>query len=337
VNGQQYQVNWNTDPSTLTPGLVYRLTVLVAGQPLGFADVQPVSSGNQLKNLKTGDVFGLLDGRTLPLKFRIELGAFKTNCATDCAEATVTGDGGTVVTNTGFAGVQFPSGWLASGGPVLVTIERVTTIDGVTINNAGSPRCIPLTVSVAPDQFEGCYRFKTVPSATFAKFVTVGICIPTSVPEVDHDAIELFSVEEPVTEEPIIRQLQNVPAPFISCAGFGSTPLSGGLLGGLPGRLLRCLASWVTPTRAYAFHLGGGGSACCFSRFGWVLPASTPINFDVDPTGGAIEAGTALNATILSYCDDLHLGLNIDPAAILDVKAFMSDVDSSFDAFLAFA
>jgi hypothetical protein len=98
-------------------------------------------------------------------------------------------------------------------------------------------------------------------------------------------------------EEPIIRQLQNVPAPFISCAGFGSTPLSGGLLGGLPGRLLRRLASWVTPTRAYAFHLGGGGSACCFSRFGWVLPASTPINFDVDPTGGAIEAGTALNAT----------------------------------------
>jgi WS/DGAT/MGAT family acyltransferase len=49
------------------------------------------------------------------------------------------------------------------------------------------------------------------------------------------------------------------------------------------------------------------------------------------------RAGTALNATILSYCDELHLGLNIDPAAIIDVKAFMSDIDASFDAFLAFA
>jgi diacylglycerol O-acyltransferase len=48
------------------------------------------------------------------------------------------------------------------------------------------------------------------------------------------------------------------------------------------------------------------------------------------------RTGTALNATVLSYCDELHLGLNIDPAAITDVKAFMSDVDASFDAFLAF-
>jgi hypothetical protein len=49
------------------------------------------------------------------------------------------------------------------------------------------------------------------------------------------------------------------------------------------------------------------------------------------------RTGTALNATVLSYCGELHLGLNIDPAAIIDVKAFMSDVDASFDAFLAFA
>jgi len=297
LNGsaQQYQVNWNTDPSTLVAGLVYRLTVLVAGQQLGFADVEPVTSGSQLKNLKTGEVFGLLDGRTLPLKFRIELGAFGTNCLTDCAEATVTNDGGTVVTNTGFAGAQFPAGWLANPSQVLVTIERVTTINEGTINDAGSTssRCIPLSL----DQFEGCYRFKTLPSATFAKFVTVGICIPVTVPEVDHDAIQLFSVEEPVSTEPIIRQLQNVPAAFVSCEGFTSTPLPTGFLRNLPGQLLQYLARLVMPTRAYAFHLGGGGTTCCFSRIGWVLPASTLINFELDPSGGAINAGTAVNAT----------------------------------------
>jgi len=49
------------------------------------------------------------------------------------------------------------------------------------------------------------------------------------------------------------------------------------------------------------------------------------------------RTGTALNATVLSYCDDLHLGMNIDPAAITDVKVFMSDIDASFDSFLEFA
>jgi hypothetical protein len=297
-SAQQYQVNWNTDPATLVPGVVYRLSVSVAGQPLGFADVEPVSSGGQLKNLKTGDVFGLLDGRTLPLKFRIESGAFGTNCVTDCAEASVTNDGATVVTNTGFAGVQLPAGWLTSPSQVIVTIERVTTIDAATINDAGSKRCIPLPVSVAPQQFEGCYRFKTLPTATFAKFVTVGVCIPvTGLNEADLDAIQLYSVEEPVGEVPEIRALPNAPAPFVSCPGFTSTPLSTGLLRGLPGQLLQQLARLVTPQRAYAFHLGSGGSSCCFSRFGWVLPAATLINFDLDPSGGAIRAGTVVNAT----------------------------------------
>ena len=49
------------------------------------------------------------------------------------------------------------------------------------------------------------------------------------------------------------------------------------------------------------------------------------------------RTGTALNATVLSYCDDLNIGLNIDPAAITDVGAFMADVADSFGALLDFA
>ena len=49
------------------------------------------------------------------------------------------------------------------------------------------------------------------------------------------------------------------------------------------------------------------------------------------------RTGTALNATVLSYCDDLNLGLNIDPAAITDIDAFMADIADSFDALLDFA
>ena len=44
------------------------------------------------------------------------------------------------------------------------------------------------------------------------------------------------------------------------------------------------------------------------------------------------RTNTALNATLLGYCDDLNLGLNIDPAAVIDPTALMTDISDSFDA-----
>ena len=49
------------------------------------------------------------------------------------------------------------------------------------------------------------------------------------------------------------------------------------------------------------------------------------------------RANTALNATLLSYCDDLNLGLNIDPAAVTDIDTLMADIAYSFDALLGIA
>ncbi len=43
------------------------------------------------------------------------------------------------------------------------------------------------------------------------------------------------------------------------------------------------------------------------------------------------RTGCALNVTMLSYCDELHLGCNIDPAAIVDAEGFMVDVADAFD------
>ncbi len=42
------------------------------------------------------------------------------------------------------------------------------------------------------------------------------------------------------------------------------------------------------------------------------------------------RTGCALTVTMLSYCDAVHAGLNIDPAAITDVDAFMDDVRAAF-------
>lgn len=294
---EQYHVNWDTKQPAINENLFYRIRVFgsTGGSLLGFADMDPVANGSQLKNVNTNQYIGLVDGRTLPIKFRIEQGAFLSdhNC-TDCVEATVTNNGATVVTNTGFAGAQFPAGWLGSPNPVIVTIERVASLNGEPLNDAGedlSLRCIPLSNT----QFEGCYRFTTQPAATFATNVTVAVC--ATVAEPDHDVIQLFQVEEPVPVEgePLIRALPNVPAPFVSCGGFASTTPVTGWRGGLAW-LARHVEAVVMPQRAFAFHLGAGGSTCCFSRIGWVLPNGGLMNFDQDRTGAAISPGTVVDS-----------------------------------------
>ena len=43
------------------------------------------------------------------------------------------------------------------------------------------------------------------------------------------------------------------------------------------------------------------------------------------------RTGCALTVTMLSYCDVVQIGLNIDPAAIVDTAAFMRDVRDAYD------
>jgi N-acetylneuraminic acid mutarotase len=71
-----YHVNWHTDRSLapLNSDHYYRINVGVAGVPLGYADVSIVSSAGMMQNRHTGDLITLVDGRTLPIKFRIEPG-----------------------------------------------------------------------------------------------------------------------------------------------------------------------------------------------------------------------------------------------------------------------
>ena len=69
-----YHVNWHTNEFTLSTTNSYRISVRVNGVLLGYADVQPADNGSGLKNLDSNELMGLVDGRTLPIKFRIETG-----------------------------------------------------------------------------------------------------------------------------------------------------------------------------------------------------------------------------------------------------------------------
>ncbi len=86
ISGDLYTVSWHTALFNLDAQKTYRITVIAGATTLGFADVDVVSFGNQLKNVNTNQFVPLLDDGTLPIKFRIERGAFGTNCARDCVE-----------------------------------------------------------------------------------------------------------------------------------------------------------------------------------------------------------------------------------------------------------
>ena len=71
---QQYRVNWDTGRTSLDSTHTYRIEVWLYTFVVGFADVDVVDSGKQLKNVDTDEYIALLDGRTLPIKFRLDRG-----------------------------------------------------------------------------------------------------------------------------------------------------------------------------------------------------------------------------------------------------------------------
>jgi hypothetical protein len=69
---------------------MYRISVTACAVPLGYADVDVVDSGKDLKNVNTNQYVALLDDRTLPIKFQIEPGAVACGPATGTISGSVT-------------------------------------------------------------------------------------------------------------------------------------------------------------------------------------------------------------------------------------------------------
>lgn len=75
LEDEHYIVNWHTRGSGVQAGETYRVSVTVEGTELGFADVKVVGSGRDLRGVDATAYVGLVAGRTLPIKFRVEEGA----------------------------------------------------------------------------------------------------------------------------------------------------------------------------------------------------------------------------------------------------------------------
>ncbi len=69
---EHYSVNWHTDRFSLDLARTCRIEVWVGTDRVGFADVTLGATGKELKNVDTDEFIALKDGRTLPIKFRLE-------------------------------------------------------------------------------------------------------------------------------------------------------------------------------------------------------------------------------------------------------------------------
>ncbi len=115
---EHYIVNWHTDHFALDTDATYRIRVLEPG-PLGYADVDVVGSGKELKNVDTDEFIGLKDGRTLPIKFRIEEGS----------PFVVDENGGSISAAGGDVVVTVLPGAVTEAEPVPVTVEELPAED----------------------------------------------------------------------------------------------------------------------------------------------------------------------------------------------------------------
>ena len=289
VSNATYFVNWHTDQDDLHAECTYRITVNVGPRlnspELGFADVDVVSSGNQLKNVDTDEFIPLLDDRTLPITFFIGVGATCNPLGgSDCGEGVARpGENTLIVSNSGNAGVFLRAG--------AVNDETTITIQSVDQRFREGEECIPRLADQFPGTPEtldnGCYDFRADPplavvnnnDGTFNEGfnATVGICPPIAAMNLDHetlDLIQIFRIDDLGEGNGV--GLPNVSAPFLRCdphfsPSFGSRP-------SLFGDLARAFAAIVSPRPLYAgthrmmFDLGAGGSTPGFSRFAWALP-----------------------------------------------------------------
>lgn len=148
IETDHYIANWRTDQFDLSADKLYRIRVGVAGTELGHADVDVVESGKELKSVDTGEYIGLLDGRTLPIKFKIEEGAVFVVGAV----------GGTIHVLSDTVRLEIPAG--ALGSPVGVLVRPATEFPADSgfvrgaayeIHPAGTALAVPASLALTYD------------------------------------------------------------------------------------------------------------------------------------------------------------------------------------------
>jgi diacylglycerol O-acyltransferase len=136
------------------------------------------------------------------------------------------------------------------------------------------------------------------------RFVPTRVLVPTD-PE---DVRERFA-----TIADRLQRTRSEPA-------VGAAELLAGFASGLPTSMLVAATHSQTRTIDFATSNLRGSPVPLYLAGSRIL-----ANYPVGP-----RTGCALNVTLLSYCDELQMGLNIDPAAVSEVPLLMECFEESF-------
>ena len=169
----------------------------------------------------------------------------------------------TVVTGTGFAGVQIDAG--SVNEPTLITITRLPDSPG------------PLLTQF--DQYPLFYEYHAVGTTTFNVPVIVSTCVPANLNPPDIDRLRLAHNVAPYTMGSI-EVLDPVPGvTFVDCTNAGLAAVQRSKLEELAHHGFQLLKATLLPAPLYAaryFGTGGiSGSVRTFSPFGAVDPIAT--------------------------------------------------------------
>lgn len=184
ATNEHYAVNWHTDQFNLDIAKHYRISVHVGSFQLGFADFDPVSTGKELKNVDTQEYIPLVDGRTLPIKFRIETGivaAVAVSPASATIETGQTQQFTAALTDLHGNPVSAPVAWTVSD-------PGVATIDGAGLATGVAPGTVTVTATSGGASGSASLTVldpNTAPVAAADNFEAIGnVTVPVAAPGV---------------------------------------------------------------------------------------------------------------------------------------------------------
>ncbi len=270
---EQYAYNWKVPTDAQ---VYYRITVKVGSKPLGWADVQ-AGTAAEVKHMGTGEFIPLVDGRTLPIKFRIERYAL-------CAIPSV---GGCTSASADIATTPLT---VSTGTPTSDQIG-ISDVKGVFIPAQGGPDAMPETVTLAAcddlspvihrQTIGDCVRVTLDPARTLSTHATVFICSvgidAAGLPNVDPEQIRMYRSD---ADGVAVLQPANACKPHspggVATANPSLREMFASLAHGEFKRAANEAVALVSPKALYAamfIDLGGGGETCCFSDFQFGVPS----------------------------------------------------------------
>ena len=326
---EHYQVEWSTRASHLVSGASYRICVFgsTAGQVLGFLDVEPVSGGMRLH--RKHDTYLFRDDRTLPIKFRIEMGALCAPDALECGAAgTVTATGSDVTLPSGHAAVSVPAGAVKQGDVVTIVVEKQAPPYGT----GTAAECLPTGFGL--EQSKGCYHFRTEPANyQFLTDVRVEFCVDPG--DLDPNSLAVYKYDGEAPE-----QLPWADPTHIDCTGFvalnaDGTPAPPSFAASLWRGARLLFANPFAPRPLYAAMMfatpkGLGGLAGSFSDFGGAVASEGGL-LQADLVGDvpSIASSTTSNLTVEVNVHNIGAGSASNFQVSLQLWRYIADSPDS--------